>query len=86
MATKMEPENATVELLPMVLELSTDPVANIRFNVAKCLEQMGPVCGQSVYESQMRPVLNVLLEDPERDVRFFAEHTFRVLEEAFGSE
>jgi serine/threonine-protein phosphatase 2A regulatory subunit A len=86
MATKMEPENATVELLPMVLELSTDPVANIRFNVAKCLEQMGPVCGQPVYESQIRPVLNVLLEDPDRDVRFFAEHTFRVLEEAFGSE
>lgn len=86
MSTKMEPEIVAIEILPLVLELSTDTVANIRFNVARALEQMGPICGQSVYDTQIRPVLNVLIEDPDRDVRFFSEKTSRALEEAFGSE
>jgi hypothetical protein len=60
-------------------------VPNIRFNVAKELANIAPVCGQSVYETQISPVLSVLLEDADQDVRFFAERTLKILGKEFGS-
>jgi hypothetical protein len=59
-------------------------VPNIRFNVAKELEAIAPVCGLSVYESQISPVLNLLMDDTDRDVRFFAEKTSQTLEAEFA--
>lgn len=46
---------------------------------------MAPVCGVAVYESQISPVLNLLMDDTDRDVRYFAEKTFRVLDEEFAT-
>jgi hypothetical protein len=45
---------------------------------------MAPVCGAQVFEAQVRPVLSLLLDDPDRDVRFFAERASKVLEEQFA--
>lgn len=56
-------------------------VANIRFNVAKELEGIAPHCGVPAYESQILPVLTVLMEDEDRDVRFYAESTSASLED-----
>ena len=50
-------------------------MANIRFNAAKGLETMYPVCKGLVCELQIRPVLSLLAEDPDRDVRFYAKKT-----------
>ena len=33
----------TKQMLPVVLKMSTDQVANVRFNVAKSLQKIGPV-------------------------------------------
>jgi hypothetical protein len=60
-------------------------VPNIRFNVAKELATIAPVCGQNVYETQINPVLSVLLEDADQDVRFFAEKTLKILGNEFGT-
>lgn len=62
------------------LLLSIPQVANIRFNVAKGLETMSPVCDGLVLELQIRPVLALLAEDPDRDVRFYAKKTMGFLE------
>ena len=59
---------------------------NIRFNVAKGLIAVAPVCGESVYTSQIIPVLNMLKEDEDRDVRLYAEDTFASLEAFFAKE
>lgn len=56
---------------------------NIRFNVAKELEDIAKVCGASVFEQQINPILSLLLDDLDRDVRFYAEKTLSALEEAF---
>jgi serine/threonine-protein phosphatase 2A regulatory subunit A len=115
MATKMDPDTARLEVLPLVLEMATDIVSlfsylprlfyphrrhqltaatvyftfpqvpNIRFNVAKELETITPNCGFSAYESQVHPVLAMLLEDDDRDVRFFAEKTETALNKYFAS-
>ncbi len=36
-------EITTKHMLPVVLKMSTDQVANVRFNVARCLQKIGPV-------------------------------------------
>ena len=80
MATAMDPVQARVELLPMILDMATDAVPNIRFNVAKGLEQMAPVVGRSTVETQIRPVLAMLMEDLDRDVRYYAKQTMDAIE------
>lgn len=86
MSTKMDPDSARLHALPMVLEMATDAVPNIRFNVAKELEKMAPVCGVQAYETQILPVLTMLMEDDDRDVRYYAEKTTTALEEVFVEE
>ena len=54
-------------------------MANIRFNVAKGLETIAPVCGKAVTDSQIRPVLGLLSEDADRDVRYYANKTLESL-------
>jgi len=85
MSTVMEPETARTELLPMVLDMASDNVPNIRFNVAKGLQTMAPVCGREICDTQIRPVMALLLDDPDRDVRYFATKTVELLDQEFGS-
>jgi serine/threonine-protein phosphatase 2A regulatory subunit A len=77
MALEIDPEVAQVEFLPLLLEMATDPVPNIRFNVAKLLSELGPVIftgpfSSTVYDQQVNPVLSLLQDDSDRDVRFYA--------------
>jgi serine/threonine-protein phosphatase 2A regulatory subunit A len=81
MSTEMEEDVVILELLPLILQMACDLVPNIRFNVAKGLEMMAPVCGKSIYETQVRPVLALLVEDTDRDVRFFASQTMKKMDE-----
>ena len=41
---------------------------------------MSPICGVKVCESQIRPVLSVLIEDRDRDVRYFASRAMEALD------
>jgi len=62
----------TRHLLPVVLTLSDDAVANVRFNVAKTLQKIGPVLDASTIQSQFRHNLEKLKTDSDADVRFFS--------------
>ena len=84
MAAEMDPDVVTVEILPILLEMAADPVPNIRFNVARELVDITPICGKTVYETQVSPMLSMMMEDQDRDVRFYAEKTMRSLEEKFS--
>jgi len=46
---------------------------------------MAPVCGQITYETLIGPILAMLMEDDDRDVRFYAEKTSNELEEEFAA-
>lgn len=41
---------------------------------------MAPVCGPSITDSQIRPVLNLLTDDSDRDVRYYANKTLESLD------
>ena len=83
MATVVDKETACIELLPLILEMATDMVPNIRFNVAKELAEVAPACGIEAFESQVRPILSILLEDDDRDVRYYADRTNAALKVKF---
>jgi HEAT repeat protein len=51
--------------------------------VAKELIQLAPLCGVQIFESQILPVLNLLVEDPDRDVRNYAENALYELKTEF---
>lgn len=71
-----------------MLQLATDPIPNVRFNVAKCLENLGAALsssgspeGQEVAQRSIVPALENLRNDPDADVRYFAN---RALEKTLG--
>ena len=67
-------------LLPVVLTSAEDSVANVRFNVAKTLEKIGPVLDMSTIQTQFKPVLEKLKTDSDADVRFFSTQAMEVLQ------
>lgn len=64
-------------VLDAALALAADPIPNIRFNVAKCLEVLAGVLGtsaegQEIIQRKVGPALRKLMEDGDADVRYFA--------------
>lgn len=68
----------------MIRKSFSRKVPNIRFNVAKGLEIMAPICGSAVCDSQLRPVLAMLEEDEDRDVRYFATKAIDAIDTLYG--
>lgn len=51
-------EITTKHMLPVVLKMSNDQVANVRFNVAKSLQKIGPVLdSKCVFQGLQRPLI-----------------------------
>mmetsp|Transcript_15409 Transcript_15409/g.21990 ORF Transcript_15409/g.21990 Transcript_15409/m.21990 type:complete len:295 (-) Transcript_15409:584-1468(-) len=84
MGEVMQPDFARIEVLPIILEMAYDVVPNIRFNVSKGLQKVAPVCGKVAYSAQIRPILRMLLDDTDRDVRFYTRKCMEVLDEYEG--
>ena len=68
-------------MLETILRLATDPIPNIRLNVAKTLEVVGAFFndhaksgkeGKDLVNSKVVPVLRTLEQDGDADVRYFA--------------
>jgi len=62
------------KMLPVVMEASKDRVPNIRFNVAKTIQDFldARVVENSVIQQTIKPCLQELVEDSDIDVRYFA--------------
>jgi serine/threonine-protein phosphatase 2A regulatory subunit A len=86
MGSAMDVNTTQNEVLPILLEMACDTVPNVRFNVAKGLGVLGPSFNESVYESQITPILDLLNDDPDRDVRYFAGQTGDSLKGVFQKE
>lgn len=59
-------------LLPTVLNMANDKVANVRFNVAKTLQKIAPQLDHSVIQPQVKPILDQLNVDADVDVKYSA--------------
>ncbi|OWK15862.1 PPP2R1A, partial [Cervus elaphus hippelaphus] len=69
----------TKHMLPTVLRMAGDPVANVRFNVAKSLQKIGPILDNSTLQSEVKPILEKLTQDQDVDVKYFAQEALTVL-------
>ena len=64
--------------------LSTDPIPNIRFNVAKAYAAVIPILkktdgSQSLVPEVIKPTLLKLADDGDVDVRFYAHNALALL-------
>ena len=88
MATSLDVAIIRDTVLDAALNLANDPIPNIRFNVAKCLETLGGVLatspeGQEILQRRIVPALQKLQEDPDADVRYFAS---KAVERTIGDD
>ncbi|KAL0678650.1 hypothetical protein Bca4012_006631 [Brassica carinata] len=82
MAPVMGSEITCSKFLPVVVEAAKDRVPNIKFNVAKLLQTLNPIVDQSVVDKIIRQCLVDLSEDPDVDVRYFANQALRSIDSA----
>jgi serine/threonine-protein phosphatase 2A regulatory subunit A len=73
----LTPDVIRDHVLPTVTKLASDPIPNIRFNVAKSIAQLAPLLREDpntapLIESEMKPALMRLNEDQDTDVKYFA--------------
>ncbi|KAH8246983.1 hypothetical protein KR032_006112, partial [Drosophila birchii] len=59
-------------LLPTVLLLAFDSIANVRFNVAKTLLKISSHLPARVIQEKVKPILDKLKADTDADVKYFA--------------
>jgi serine/threonine-protein phosphatase 2A regulatory subunit A len=68
-------------LVPLVVKLAKDPIANVRFNAAKAATDVAGAASKAVVDASLRPVLTTLkTSDRDADVQFFADKTLKSLE------
>ncbi|CDW58966.1 serine:threonine protein phosphatase 2A 65 kDa [Trichuris trichiura] len=73
------PAITSQHLLPTVFKLADDPVANVRFNVAKTLSTIGNMFDQKAIQNEIKPILTKLLDDNDLDVKYFANQARQAL-------
>ncbi|XP_033119859.1 serine/threonine-protein phosphatase 2A 65 kDa regulatory subunit A alpha isoform-like [Anneissia japonica] len=66
-------------LIPVVVSLANDNVANVRFNVAKTISTVSPLLEASCLQTQIKPVLEKLNTDTDIDVKYFAQEAMSCL-------
>ena len=67
-------------LVPLVLEMAADPVPNIRFNVAKCFENVHNRLDGSTVNDRVKPCLRKLENDDDDDVKYYAARARTAIE------
>uniref|UniRef100_A0A8C5P2H4 Protein phosphatase 2, regulatory subunit A, beta n=1 Tax=Jaculus jaculus TaxID=51337 RepID=A0A8C5P2H4_JACJA len=72
-------EITTKQMLPIVLKMAGDQVANVRFNVAKSLQKIGPILDIDALQGEVKSVLQKLGQDEDMDVKYFAQEALTVL-------
>ncbi|OEL21536.1 Serine/threonine-protein phosphatase 2A 65 kDa regulatory subunit A beta isoform, partial [Dichanthelium oligosanthes] len=85
LAPVMGAEITCQKLLPVVINSSKDRVPNIKFNVAKVLQSLIPILDQSVVEKTVKPCLVELSEDPDVDVRYYANQALQACDQMMVS-
>lgn len=71
-------------ILPHILTLCNDPVANVRFNVAQTLQIALSVSTPEDRKAKLTPALEKLLKDTDPDVRYFSEEAMEALKALDG--
>lgn len=66
-------------VIPMLVDIQDDTVANVRLNVARSFAFLQNKISSDVVDSIVMPVLEKYLKDSDRDVRYYAEISMNAL-------
>ena len=77
LANQLSNEFIASNVLPVISELSSDNVPNIRLNVVKAIKEIASSVKDSQARDALKMSLRVLNKDEDSDVRFFAEQVVR---------
>eukprot|EP00040_Diaphanoeca_grandis_P039151 m.258254 g.258254 ORF g.258254 m.258254 type:complete len:607 (+) comp36352_c0_seq1:191-2011(+) len=79
------PKDVVEEIfIPVVCLAAQDKIANIRFNVGKIFVKIVPLIESSVYASKIGAIVEVLVKDGDRDVRYHALQTKQIAKLTYG--
>lgn len=86
----LSPEIIRNDIAGLLLDLSNDPIPNIRFNVAKSFEVMVPMFsltpdGSQFIQEFILPTLEQQKNDSDADVRYFASRALQIALSASSS-
>lgn len=79
LASSSKPDIVNGKLMDLVFAMAKDPVPNVRFNVAKCLQDIADHFDPPTLE-KAKAVLDDLAEDADADVKFFARRSIESIE------
>lgn len=79
LALNIAPETAAEKILPILIKHLSDPVPNIRFLTVKILREIGSKIETSSVVNEIRNSIGGLLNDSDKDVKFFAQETLQAL-------
>ena len=65
-------------VLPLLVDIRNDSVANIRLNIAKSLAILKDKFFEDSINTIVIPLLEKFMKDDDRDVRYFAEMGLKV--------
>lgn len=60
-------------VVPLLVDICNDTVANVRLNVAKAFTFLKDTFSSDTIENIVKPILENYLKDGDRDVRYFAQ-------------
>jgi len=67
------------EILGFTFDLLKDSIPNVRFNAVKAMEIIAQRVEPRIVETRISPQLRVMLNDPDRDVRFYTRKALQVI-------
>ncbi|CAH8492575.1 unnamed protein product [Dicrocoelium dendriticum] len=79
-ADSCRPELLQKHLLPTIIQLSHDPVPNVRFKVCQILGKLGPLLDVNSIQTIVKPSLDMLGADGDPDVVYFAKESTDLLQ------
>ena len=60
-------------MLPLVVQMAGDPVANVRLNAAQTLRQLVPLLDSAAVLERVKPCLSTMSTDRDEDVSYYAQ-------------
>ena len=71
------PESFQTEVISLMMSSANDGVPNVRLRAAQVLGFTASKLGEEGSRTQIRPVLNELAQDKDRDVQYFANEALK---------
>ena len=68
-----------VDMILAKADPATEPVPNVRFNVAKLIAKLAHHVSKSCIQRKLVPTLELLRKDTDQDVKFFARQAIEAI-------